>query len=428
MKRLICLVLVALLCLSGVAYAKDTDQEFWEYPQQGLTMSIPLDFKDLKGQFMPYGPLELFGDMDIHIFMLYYLPITAEELAAWNAHDDDAASASEDDASEYLIPYITLFAVGNSGEGSMLHMLLGDGVEDALELVAETDEYSYYRLLVSDVEHLKDPEYDAEFAALQDRVGEVLSLWDFYTPSDPYQQIVGTKLSFETTDLDGNPVDSEALFGRHEYTLLNLWATWCEHCVGELTELNALNDRLAELDCGVVGLLTDSARESKVEKAKRLMADNGAAYPCIKAPEGLNDMLRTDDGLPTTYFIDRSGTVVGAPIVGAYVDQYEARINELTEGKTVDAQAKAVDERPAYAVRVVDQNGDPVPGASVIFCSDSECVPEKTDENGVAVFHGEAGRYHIQVVDAPDEYDYPDESDDYIGPESGEVTLTITKE
>ena len=50
------------------------------------------------------------------------------------------------------------------------------------------------------------------------------------------------------------------------------------------------------------------------------------------------------------------------------------------------------------------------------------------DENGVAVFSGAPARYHIQVVDAPDEYDYPDDTDFYLGPESGEMTLVITKE
>ena len=81
-----------------------------------------------------------------------------------------------------------------------------------------------------------------------------------------------------------------------------------------------------------------------------------------------------------------------------------------------------------YTVHVVDQNGDPVPEAAVGFCVDTGCMPIEADENGVASYTGAPTRYHLKVVDAPDEYDYPDDTDIYIGPESGEQTLVITKE
>ena len=360
------------------------------------------------------------------------------------------------DLSDLLVPYITLFIVENNLQNSLMSMLFNDLgeaglygagldkaesgetdlVEDSpenidleglgLQQIGKTDDYLYFCLRLKNDEHLQDAEYDTEFMAIQDRIDEVLSLFDFYAPRDPYQEKTGTVLSFETTDLDGNPVSSEEIFSRHEYTLLNIWASWCEPCKGELAELDALNDRLADMDCGVVGLLQDSAKESRVEKAKAIMAEKGATYLCIKAPDGLEEMLLIEN-FPTTYVIDRSGTVVETPIVGAYVNAYEERVNDLLKGKTLDIQDKK-EEKPTYTVTVLDQNGDPVAEAAVGFCLDTGCVPVETDENGVAVFSGAPNRYHIRVVDAPDEYDYPDDTDLYIGPESGEMTLTITKE
>lgn len=110
----------------------------------------------------------------------------------------------------------------------------------------------------------------------------------------------------------------------------------------------------------------------------------------------------------------------------AALDVSSIAVSRVEAEKPAEAE-KPVEDKPSYTVTVVDQNGDPVPGASVGFCLETGCVPVDTDDNGVATFHGAPNRYHIQVVDAPDEYDYPDESDVYIGPESGEVTLTITK-
>lgn len=231
----------------------------------------------------------------------------------------------------------------------------------------------------------------------------------------------GLTFDFETVDLDGNPVDSASLFGGHEYTLLNIWASWCEPCKGELGELDALNSRLADLDCGVVGLLADSADAGAVEAAKDAMAEKGAHYVCLQAPEGFFDVVYCQ-GYPTTYIVDRAGTAVGEPVVGAFVDRYEEEIRKRVRG------AGDAADKPVYSVTVSDQNGDPVPEAAVGFCLDTGCVPVETDENGVAAFTGAPGRYHIQVVDAPDGYDYPDDTDIYIGPESGAVTLTITKE
>ncbi|MBR1558822.1 MAG: hypothetical protein IJ646_01135 [Clostridia bacterium] len=97
---------------------------------------------------------------------------------------------------------------------------------------------------------------------------------------------------------------------------------------------------------------------------------------------------------------------------------------KLLAPKATEAPAEG---EATYTVYVVDQNGDPVPEAAVGFCVDTGCMPIEADENGVATYTGAPTRYHLQVVDAPDEYDWPDESDVYIGPESGEATLVVTK-
>ena len=47
--------------------------------------------------------------------------------------------------------------------------------------------------------------------------------------------------AFEGKDLDGNTVKSDELFSGNAVTVVNFWFTTCNPCVGELSELDALN-------------------------------------------------------------------------------------------------------------------------------------------------------------------------------------------
>ena len=130
MKRFTCLFLVLLLALSGISIAEAAEQNSWDFPQWGLTMRVPEDFKDLKGQILPYGPIDLPIELpldlplNIHFFIMYYLPITYEEYVAANEqeHEDDSSL----DLSDLLVPYITLFIVENNFQNSLMSMLFND--------------------------------------------------------------------------------------------------------------------------------------------------------------------------------------------------------------------------------------------------------------------------------------------------------------
>ncbi|MBQ3381437.1 MAG: TlpA family protein disulfide reductase [Oscillospiraceae bacterium] len=69
------------------------------------------------------------------------------------------------------------------------------------------------------------------YAALKDALIKA----ELFAPdtSDPFRDL---KISFETRDLDGNPVSSEDLFKQNTITMLNFWATWCGPCKAELRD------------------------------------------------------------------------------------------------------------------------------------------------------------------------------------------------
>ena len=61
-------------------------------------------------------------------------------------------------------------------------------------------------------------------------------------------------------------------------------------------------------------------------------------------------------------------------------------------------------QKGSYMLHTIDQNGEPVPGVMVNFCTNDACTMAAGDENGVITFDGEKADYHVQVLKVPDGY------------------------
>ena len=81
-----------------------------------------------------------------------------------------------------------------------------------------------------------------------------------------------------------------------------------------------------------------------------------------------------------------------------------------------------------YTVTFVDQDGAPVPGCIVNFCTDEACTPVIADESGVAVFTGAPYAYHLQVLKVPEGYAFDTSLELYTEESGGELTFTVTRE
>ena len=127
--------------------------------------------------------------------------------------------------------------------------------------------------------------------------------------------------AFEGKDLDGNPVKSDELFSGNAVTVVNFWFTTCNPCVGELAELDALNKELAQKGGALIGVntFTLDGNEAAISEAKDVLAKKGATYQNVYFPsDGEAGKFTTNIfAYPTTYVVDRSGNIVGDPIVGA---------------------------------------------------------------------------------------------------------------
>ena len=148
--------------------------------------------------------------------------------------------------------------------------------------------------------------------------------------------------AFEGKDLDGNPVKSDELFSANAVTVVNFWFTTCNPCVGELSELDALNKELAKKGGALIGVntFTLDGDEAAISEAKDVLAKKGVTYQNVYfASDGEAGKFTTNIfAYPTTYVVDRNGNIVGDPIVGAITEKKQAE----TLQKLID-QALAAD-------------------------------------------------------------------------------------
>jgi thiol-disulfide isomerase/thioredoxin len=142
--------------------------------------------------------------------------------------------------------------------------------------------------------------------------------------------------SFTATDLEGNQVD-QTVFSGHKLTMINVWGTFCSPCIGEMPELGELSAEYADKGLQIVGIPVDISYQGndteKIQKAKNIAANTGANYTHILPSESLyNAVLKDVYSVPTTYFVDENGHLVGESYLGARdKSEWAAIIDNLLE-------------------------------------------------------------------------------------------------
>ena len=221
-------------------------------------------------------------------------------------------------------------------------------------MTMQEDGKNYGDFLLDTVEAAKEQFTDKEYAWLKESATEISNIENKLTElEEKYPEIMQKSMdgdmsmpagsdtstppddgsmqkfpAFEGKDLDGNTVKSDELFSANAVTVVNFWFTTCNPCVGELSELDALNKELAEKGGSLIGVntFTLDGDEAAISEAKDVLAKKGATYQNVYFDsDGEAGKFTTNIfAYPTTYVVDRSGNIVGEPIVGAITEKKQA--------------------------------------------------------------------------------------------------------
>ena len=200
---------------------------------------------------------------------------------------------------------------------------MNENYADFLASTVESNKDSFseeeYETLSKDIETIRGIE--EEIAKLEKESAASESSDNASSKSD---ESTGVFKGFKGKDLDGNDVD-DSLFAKNKVTVVNFWFSGCKPCVGELSKLNELNEKLKEIGGEVVGINTDTLdnNEAGIKEAKEILKAQGASYKNLTFDSNstVGKYAGNIMAFPTTVLVDKDGNIIGEPFMGGIDDQ-----------------------------------------------------------------------------------------------------------
>lgn len=218
--------------------------------------------------------------------------------------------------------------------------------------VGENKDMPYEDFLTQLLEENKSDFTDQEVKTLEEGISKIKVLAkDIQRLNNEYQSLQSKKMpdrnaetfpSFTGKDFDGNDVDS-TLIENSKFTVMNFWFNGCAPCVGEIGDLNKLNDKLKEKGGQVIGVNTEALDGNKtaIEEAKKILETKGGKYKNIyfDSSSEAGKYALTVTGFPTTIVLDPYGKIMGNPILGPITANDNEKLLMEQINKVLDADS-----------------------------------------------------------------------------------------
>ncbi len=300
----------------------NTSEEYIEVEAAGIKIKAPESYVNNQDKTFIYthGQKAVEG---LYYGLLYLYPDNYSNLMSMSDEDFYAAEKNS-------INLLTVLKAKDISEEKLKTWYAAVSLEDdfQLESLGKADGYDIYIIRDGEVPEALSPELKTVFESIIKEIDETKDNIEHFQPVEEEEKTAEGTISFKTTTVDGEEISSEDIFSKNEITVLNLWASWCGPCVGEMPELEELHKELQEKGCGVVGILVDANEGSGLKDGQEIIADTGVTYINLIPWEGLNETI-SFKYLPTTIFVDSNGQIVGDPVIGANVPGYRWAIEDL---------------------------------------------------------------------------------------------------
>lgn len=157
---------------------------------------------------------------------------------------------------------------------------------------------------------------------------------DSQSATETESENTSSQIVFEGRDIEGNLVSS-AIFSSSKLTMVNVWATYCNPCLSEMPVLGELAGEYEPEQFQIIGVISDvleGGDQKAIDLAANLIEQTGADYTHLLLNKSIFHALLTDvTAVPTTFFIDESGTIVDIAIGAMDKSAWEEKINGLLQ-------------------------------------------------------------------------------------------------
>lgn len=329
-KRLLAF-LTALMLLAALSFAIAEEAASGNVPERGLILPLTQEDTEL-GLSVQYAVLSSGFDPNLPVLQVIYTdgPLFAEMQEAYLTEELDEATRAA------MLEELRAYSSTPVGEVLLIEKDIydrltqdGTAIAEVLGLtnapvLGENDGHIYVCVDYTGLITTEDAQVMERLTTAITRANELMTAATFQPlvfAEGEFDPPVNAFPTFTTTDLSGNTVTNDIFAGK-DLTVVNIWGTFCGPCIDEMDELAAWSASMPE-NVQLVGLVSDlySLEDTEtLEMANLICESTGASnYLHLVASPDFNELMATVVGVPTTYFVDATGAVVGQPIVGANV-------------------------------------------------------------------------------------------------------------
>lgn len=302
---------------------------FFDCPATGYGFDLPEGVEITKGYIYPHDMGDVDYDSGVMMGWPVYVDVSEEEYMNLSEEEFQKVNAG------FTFHVVCVKDAANESEAieklvSTMKRIEGDeftkGEEKlyrGVRQIHQQDEYIWLADIPKEKSTGLRGECQAEYDAYFDATEDIIKNMQFYTPINWKGGEEGSDITFETTDLDGNKVNSESLFAENKVTMINIWATTCGPCIEEMPELEKMDKEFSEKGGAIIGLVDDVPVDNNayLQEAQAIVKDTGVTYMNLRAWDGYDAVL-SSVGTPTTYFVDSQGKLIGDPVLGANLNKY----------------------------------------------------------------------------------------------------------
>lgn len=137
----------------------------------------------------------------------------------------------------------------------------------------------------------------------------------------------------DAVTVSGEKMSSE-VFADSKLTMVNVWATFCGPCINEMPDLGEIAAAYDLAEFRLIGIVSDVVEgdADMLAEAQEIIEETGADYPHLLLNEELYiHLVGASDSVPTTYFFNQKGELLGYLIGANTKEVWEEIINGLLE-------------------------------------------------------------------------------------------------
>ena len=148
------------------------------------------------------------------------------------------------------------------------------------------------------------------------------------TVNIPASELSNGTIRFKTLTLDNEEITQD-VFSDYDLTIVHVWGTYCQPCISEMGDYADLYRELPD-NVNLIAIVCDvyDGIDRNVSDAKSILGDAGAEFVNMRTSDDVYNLISGLQYIPSSFFVDRDGHLIGAMLNGASYSDTVAKLSE----------------------------------------------------------------------------------------------------